>query len=340
MMDKKLTAIFVILATATCMPAFAQNGSPGNFAPQAGDFAVENPFATKVPKDAILIPGAVPSSTDPGTPVPEGGTISQNTYNNEYFGLSYALPPGFFQKYSGPPPSDSGYYVLTQLEPKPEFDAAAAGSVLVSAQDLFFSLLPADNPLALVEFRSKKLGPDFKIERQPVAVKLGKLSFIRFDYMSPVAGLHWYTLATEVRCHALQFQFTSRDPELLESMVRQMEKISLPDDTVVHSATTLACIRNYASGDNVLQKVDPVFTGRRFNRIPVRFVIDKYGKVKYIHVLSAFPDETKAITQALMRWEFRPYRVYGKAVEVETGIIFGNQPTERKPSTSSASLAD
>ena len=249
------------------------------------------------------------------------------------------FPRASFSKYSGPPPSDSGYYVLTQLEPKPEFEAAAAGSVLVSAQDLFFSLVPAENPLALVEFKSKKLGSDFKIERQPVAVKLGKRSFIRFDYMSPVAELHWYTLTTQVRCHALQFQFTSRDPELLDRMVQQMKKISLPDDNAV-SATTPICIRNYATADNVLQKVDPVFTGRRFNRIPVRFVIDRYGRVKYIHVLSAFPDETKAITEALMRWEFRPYRVNGKVMEVETGIVFGNQSTERKPSTNAASMAD
>jgi len=339
-MYKKLTAILVILAFASLVPTFAQNGSPENPAPQAGDFAVENPFAAKVPKDTIIVRGAVPSSTDPATPVPEGGTISENTYNNKYFGLSYALPPGFFQKYSGPPPSDSGYYVLTQLEPKPEFEAAAAGSVLVSAQDMFFSLVPAESPLALVEFKSKKLGPDFKIEREPVAVKLGKRSFIRFDYMSPVAELHWYTLTTQVRCHALQFQFTSRDPELLENMIRQVEKISLPDETAGSSAATPVCIRNYATGDNVLQKVDPVLTGHRFNRIPVRLVIDKYGKVKYIHVLSAFPDETRAITEALMRWEFRPYRVNGKAMEVETGIIFGNQPAERKPSASSASLAD
>ena len=340
MMDKKLTAMYVILAIASCVPAFAQNGSPENPAPQAGDFAQENPFATKVPKDTILVRGAVPFSTDPATPPPEGGTISENTYANKYFGLTYALPPGFFQKYSGPPPSDSGYYVLTQLEPKPEFEAAAAGSVLVSAQDLFFSLVPAENPLALVEFRSRKLGPEFKVERQPVAFKLGRRSFIRFDYMSPVAGLHWYTLTTQVRCHALQFQFTGRDPELLESMVRQLEKISLSDEPAGLSATTPVCIRNYASGDNILQKVDPMFTGHKFNRVPVRFVIDKYGRVKYIHVLSAFPDEAKAITQALMRWEFRPYRVNGKPTEVETGVVFGNQPVERKPATGSTSLAD
>lgn len=338
-MGKKIVSILVSMMIASAVAALAQTNGSENPAPRSGDFAVENPFATKVPADTILVRGAVPSSTDPGTPVPEGGAISENTYTNKYFGLSYTLPPGFFQKYSGPPPSDSGYYVLTQLEPRPEFEAAAAGSVQVSAQDLFFSLVSAENPLALVEFRSKKLGPDFKIERKPVTVKLGKRSFIRFDYMSPVAGLHWYTLSTEIRCHVLQFQFTSRDPELLERMVQQMENISLGDDNTV-SATTPICIRNYATADNVLQRVDPVLTGRRFNRIPVRFVIDRYGKVKYIHVLSAFPDETKAITEALMRWEFRPYRLNGKPAEVETGIIFGNQPTERKPSTSSVSLAD
>ena len=98
MMVKKLSVILVMLTLASFIPAFAQNGSPENPAPQAGDFAVENPFAAKVPKDTIIVRGAAPSSTDPATPVPEGGTIAENIYDNEYFGLTYALPPGFFQQ--------------------------------------------------------------------------------------------------------------------------------------------------------------------------------------------------------------------------------------------------
>lgn len=336
----KSLAIIASLAIFSSAAIFAQSSEAEKPTALSGDVTVDNPLAAKVPTDVILVKGAVPFSSDPAMPVPEGGSVQENHYVNKYFGISYSLPPGFFQKYLGPPPSDSGYYVLTQLEPKKEFQAAAAGSVLVSAQDLFFGLVPAENPLALVDFRRDKLGPDFKIERQPTQVTLGKHSFIRFDYMSPVAHLHWYTLTTEVRCHAVQFQFTSRDPELLESMIRQMARMGRPQASESGSPGEPVCLKNYATRENVLHRVDPVFTDRKFNPIPVRVIIDRYGKVKHVHVISGFPDQNKVIEDALTQWEFRPYRVNGEPVEVETGIMFGSKTMQRKTGPNSASLAD
>src|SRR6185312_417955 len=301
-MFRKLAGTLTMLALCASLRVVAQDSAAQNPSDQRGDFAIENPLAKKLPTDVILVKGAVPGSSDPSIAVPEAGSISNNVYSNKYFSLSYSLPPGFVQKFTGPPPSDSGYYVLTQLEPTPQFEAAAAGSVLVSAQDLFFGLAPANSPLELINFRRDKLGPDFKIEKQPTEVKVGNHSFIRFDYMSPAAELHWYTLATEVRCHAVVFQFTSRDPELLESMARQMDKAGLLGQSSPADSRAPVCIRNYASGGNVLQKVEPVFTDHKFNSIPVRVIIDKYGKVKHIHVISAFPSQIKAINDALARW--------------------------------------
>lgn len=339
-MGGRFTAILSVLILISYIPLMAQVRVPQTPAPSGGDFAVPNPHPQKIPTDVILVKGAVPSSSDSAVAVPEGGAISQSVYTNEYFGIRYSLPPGFTEKYSGPPPSDSGYYVLAELEPKPKFQAAAPGSVLVSAQDLFFGLAPADNVLSLVDFRRDKLGPYFKVERQPTEVKVGNHSFIRFDYMSPVAGLHWYTLTTEIRCHAVQFQFTSRDPQLAEIMVQQLAKAAVGETSASGLTPAPVCIKNYATGDNVLQKVVPVFTGRKFNRIPVRIIIDKYGKVKYIHVISAFPEQTKAINDALLHWEFRPYRINGKAVEVETGILFGTQPLQPGAAQRSAQVTD
>jgi len=61
----------------------------------------------------------------------------------------------------------------------------------------------------------------------------------------------------------------------------------------------------------------------RFNLVPVRIIIDKDGKVKQIHLLSAFTDQAKVISEALDKWKFKPYRRDGQPVEVETGILFG-----------------
>ena len=94
------------------------------------------------------------------------------------------------------------------------------------------------------------------------------------------------------------------------------------------------CIRNYASDGTVIEKVDPVFSQPRSNPVLVRIIIDKRGKVKHIHFLSAFPDQRQAIGDALSRWRFRPYLHNGEQVEVETGIMFGHvtrpmAPTKR-----------
>jgi len=128
----------------------------------------------------------------------------------------------------------------------------------------------------------------------------------------------------------VQFVFASRDTKLMESLIQGMDKMSLPDEAGPISGRgggdVPVCIKDYASGENVMERVDPVFAERRFNPVPVRIIIDKEGKVKHIHFLSAFPDQAKAITDALSQWRFRPYLRDGKPVEVETGIMFGRAP--------------
>jgi Gram-negative bacterial TonB protein C-terminal len=83
------------------------------------------------------------------------------------------------------------------------------------------------------------------------------------------------------------------------------------------------CVRNYTTEENMIARVDPIFSERKFSRVPVRVIINKEGKIKHIHFLSAFDDQAKVITDALVQWRFKPYRRNGQPVEVETGITFG-----------------
>jgi len=295
--------------------------------PLSGDVTVNNPLAQKLPKGVILVKGAVASASDDSTPVPESGRVVEKVYTNVYFGMMFPLPAEWLQKYVGPPPSDSGYYVLAQIASSKAMKGAGRGSVLVSAQDLFFGYTRATNALEMVNAKKGRLNAEYKMERQPTKVMIAGREFYRMDYMSPVAELHWYTLTTQIRCHTLEFLLTSRDPELLESIVQTMDKLKLSEENAP------VCIRDYATGDNVLQRVDPVLTDRKFNPIPARIIIDKYGKVKHVHIISAFPDQARAITDALMQWEFRPYKPNGEPLEVETGIMFGKAPQLPKTST-------
>jgi len=341
----KFKFIFAIVFTVVVsLSAVAQDTPADNTPTQGGDFS-SNPNATRVPQGVILVKGAEPSASDAGTPVPEGGTVTEKAFLDPYFGMAYQLPPGWTQKYVGPPPSNSGYYVLTQIEPGKSLKGDAPGTILISAQDMFFNLTPAGNTVELINFRRSRLSEDYKLERPPSEVKVANRSFIRMDYMSPVAELHWYTLATQIRCHSVEFLLTSRDPALLERLVQGMNQMVLPEQTGPATGRgggdVPVCVKDYASGENVTHRVNPVFSENKFNPIPVRLVIDKNGRVKHVHVISAFPDQSRIITDALLQWEFRPYRLNGQTVEVETGIIFGAAPLpQRKASTHSPAVAD
>lgn len=308
----------------------AQNG---------GDFST-NTQAKKLPEETILVKGAWSSASDSLAPLPEGGRVAMNAYTNSYFALDYTLPPGWMEKYTGPPPSDSGHYVLAQIRTADSFKGTSRGSLLITAQDLFFSRAPAENALELVNLAKDSLSADYKMERAPTIVRIADRSFVRFDYASPIAELHWHVLTTQIRCHMVQFVFTDRDTELTDTVMQGLDKMTLPLEAGPISGRgggdVPVCIKDYVRDENVIEKVDPVFAQRRFNPVPIRVIIDKEGKVKHIHFLSSFPDQAKAISDALSQWRFKPYLRNGKPVEVETGIMFGRAS---RPIAASATAA-
>jgi len=333
-MHPKFSLSMVLLGLSISLLANAQ--AP----PQSGGDFSNNPQPNALPSDVILVKGAWSSASDSVTPVPEGGRVANNAFSNQYFGLAYPLSPDWTQKYTGPPPSDSGYYVLAQIRPADTFKGTSRGSILIAAQDLFFTLAPAGNALELINYNKESLSADYKVEQPPALVRIANHSFVRFGYGSPVAELHWQVLATQIRCHMVQFVFTSRDSKLVESLIQEMNKMTLPAEAGPISGRgggdVPVCIKDYARDENVLERVEPVFGERTFNPVPVRIIIDKEGKVKHIHFLSAFPDQAKVITSALFQWRFRPHLHDGKPVEVETGIMFGRAP---RRTTSSAAEA-
>ncbi|HEY2462558.1 MAG TPA: energy transducer TonB, partial [Steroidobacteraceae bacterium] len=221
------------------------------------------------------------------------------------------------QRYEGPPPSDSGYYVLAQIEPKNPSPDPGMGHILIAAQDLFFSLAPVAGASELLRYYQQHLGADYRVERAPTQIRIANRDFVRLDYGSAAAGLHWRVLATEIRCHVVQFIFTGSNPRSLERLIENMKTMIPP------SGTAPLCLKDFATPEAVLEREEPVLAVARFNPVPVRIVIDKNGRVEHIHFLSAFPEQAKSISDALLQWRFKPYLQNGQPVEVETGLLFG-----------------
>jgi len=297
-----------------------QQDSPKNGVSSSSDAQ----YMTKVPKGVILVKGAWSSASDSITPLPEDASVTKNVFDDRYFGISWALPPDWTEKYKGPPPSDSGRYVLAEIVTADSFKGPARGSILIIADDLFFTPLPVANSLELINYTKENLQADYKVERSPTQISIGGRPFTYFAYWSPAAELHWYILATQIRCHTVEVVLSSSDTKLLDGLMQELKKMKLPaEESLTGGDAVPVCIKDYAHDDNLIARDDPVFTERRFNPVPVRIIIDREGRIKHIHFLSAFPEQAKAISDALLQWKFRPYLRNGEPVEVETGIMFG-----------------
>lgn len=312
------------------------NGQPGS--KNGGDFStVTHPDPKDVvPQNTIIIKGAWYGASDSTTPTPEGVTLANNLFKDQYFGITYPLPAEWVEKFTPPPPSETGGYVLAQITRPDAYKGEAKGSIQFSAQDMFFTPLPATNARQLVTYSKNHLADYYQVEQKPTQTTIAGQPFMFFAYWSPVARLHWYILATEIRCHAVEIVLMNHDAKTLEQLVLDMSRnMTLPAEASPTGGTgggaVPVCIRDYAGADNLVQKVDPVLPQHRYNSIPVRIIIDKEGRIRHIHFLSAFPEQEKAISDALKQWRFRPYARDGQRLEVETGIIFGAAPVRVAP---------
>ena len=321
-----------LLIAAESIFVFCAERSMAQNVKNGGDFSTFSqsvPSDAKVPAGVILVKGAWASASDSITPVPEEGNIVSQVFHNAYFGLTYPLPQDWI-KNTKVPLHPTAANVLLQLRPGDTFKGPARGSILITAQDLYFSPWPAVNALQLVNYEKNHLQAGYKLELPPTQTRISGRPFLFYAYWSPIAQLHWYVLATEIRCHEVEMVVTSRDPKMLQGLVLDAVRMQVPPETGPTAGTgggdVPVCIKDYATDEHLITRVDPVFTERTFNPVPVRIIIGKDGKVKHIHFLSAFPSQAKAITDALNSWKFRPYIQSQKPVEVETGIMFGHAP--------------
>jgi hypothetical protein len=250
-------------------------------------------------------------------PNPEDGRAANGIYANEYFDLSYPLPQGWTEGIAGPLPSHSGYYVLSTFIPKSDL----TGTILITAQDIFFAAKPHGTAAAAAnDFRQAMSEIEgMTIDREPSEVSIADRPVQRMDFSG--VGLHRAMFVAEIRCHLVSFNLTTRDPELLATLALSLSNLSFAGGRDAASSVPV-CVKNYAVAENLLWKVEPAIVGPIVTPIPVRITISPDGGVKHVHVIRATADQRKSIEGALRQWKFRPYEMTGRAVEIETGLVF------------------
>jgi hypothetical protein len=247
-------------------------------------------------------------------PDPQDGRVSSGVYTNAYFGLSYPLPEGFAEGLAGPDPSHSGYYVLASFVPQ----AVGAGSILIAAQDTLFDEAHRDLTKAAGEMRDTMAQIDgMSIDREPAEITIGRQPAgrpaWRIDFNG--VGLYRALIIVEMRCHLVSITLTARDAQERETLAHGLENVSL-----AAGRDPPVCIRDYASGDQLVRKVAPTDIAPSPMSIPARIIIGSDGAVRHVHVIRATDAQRKGIEQALRQWTFKPHTINGRPVEVETGL--------------------
>jgi hypothetical protein len=164
------------------------------------------------------------------------------------------------------------------------------------------------------------------IDKGPSVETIAGRLFSRVDYSG--VGLYRAMYATDIRCHVMSFNLTTRDPDMLPKLAQNLDHLSIAagrDD----GASIPACIKNYAVAENLIRKVEPAIVGARFMPIPVRIIIGADGGVKHVHVIHASAELRQGVEAALGQWQFKPYQVEGRAVELETGLVIQSPPAAR-----------
>jgi hypothetical protein len=247
---------------------------------------------------------------------PEDGRVAGGIYTSAYFGLAFPLPPGWIEGVAGPPPSRSGYYVLSSFAPSGEQN----GAIVIAARDIFFATDPLDDAAAVAERFGRAMSQidGMTIDHDPSTEMIAGRRFGRVDYSG--VGLYRAMYATNLRCHIVSFNLTARDPDTLGRLARHMNNLSTAA-IANGGASVPACLNDYAVAENLIRRVPPTPAGPKYVSVAARIIIGADGSVRHVHVINASAEQRQSVEAALSKWQFKPYLADGRPAELETGLL-------------------
>ena len=262
--------------------------------------------ALAIPRSDALVPPANP----------EDGIVAEGRYTNEYFKFAYPLRADWSEDREGPPPSYSGYYVLAALK-----GSEPPGTMLIVAQDQFFVAESPGHAAGVADQIRRRISETdgMAVDREPDEMTISGRRFTRLDFSG--VGLYRTVLVTERRCHFVSFNLTTADPNVRTSLVESLNHLSFGEPSDI-SGSTPVCIKDYATQEHVVSRIEPAPAGPKFMSVPVRIIVGTDGRVRHIHVIRGSAEQKQNITAALGEWRLKPFVPEGRTLEVETGLTF------------------
>ncbi len=277
-------------------------------------------------------------------PKPEGGIFANNTYKNDYFGLSYPLTTEWTQGspagQSTPPPP--GIYFLFTGDR--HMGRPLVNRVVLTADDA------RSYTMSIEQYVSKLVHAQVKIKngemvREVHAVDFAGVHFLRADHKEDFSGGSLYNscLCTQHIGYFLCWNFVAQSQPELEEIVGTLQQLSFRPDG---ARTQNRAAENRVSGglmpaaefpplrirvsaavaEGLLkQQVRPVYPAEAKEKhvqghVVMKAIIDTNGEVTRLDLVSGHPLLAQAAIEAVRNWKYKPFLLEGKTVEVETVV--------------------
>jgi len=157
--------------------------------------------------------------------VPDAGTISGNTYHNQFFGFTYEFPKGWMVSQATEPSSKPGVYVLLfafQHHHFPEISAILVRAVKLSSPDT------TAKEFLLSEYPEQEQR-GAKPQGEPKGISVNGWSFYLSRFKQKVGGgvIDQEYLATTQKGYALEFFLSSNQKEVFKAMQKTINTLSV-----------------------------------------------------------------------------------------------------------------
>lgn len=178
----------------------------------------------------VLLCAATPvvncqQSTKSGTtPRPDNGTFVQNTYRNDFFGFSYALPGEWHKSRVAPAALPSGAYYLFIGDR--DTGESVLNRVMVVADPESYRVSTQEYLSAFI--RAQVRNANAEVIRAPSSFVSGKSSFYRADYKRVENGITVYSsmVCTKRNSYWLSWNFVTPSQRDLDDAVNTLQHIS------------------------------------------------------------------------------------------------------------------
>jgi TonB family protein len=259
------------------------------------------------------------------------GTLQGRVYTNQFLRFSWTLPEDWAAQQDSSPPNKGRNYTLLRLAPGgPRTDEY----IVLTAQDFTdtpgFGYEYMDKLKAIVEGQGwKTLG-----ERSYRSLG-GGLRAERDTYQSgDEPPRYMAVIAAPSRGYEIKFVISAGSPERLEELVWSAVTLKITPDWEAPASSSnppsdepveRVRISEKVSQLLILRKVQPRYpTVARQAHVQGSVVmtarISKEGRMKRLDVMEGDPVLAQAALEAVSQWQYKPYVLEQKPVEVETQI--------------------